>query len=431
MNPLNGLVSQQPAKAWGHIIRPHHSPGLLPGTSEQLQLESTPNEDDALSQGSSSRSSSYSPPYDMTQTDPRIMHRSFIKAQISSLQTSKSFHDNPDDSEGSHVYPQAPWNPHRTGSQDYPYSIGSSCEDEESDLEVSPSAEKSSATNCGNPDPAPRSKIRECRSRESSRERRTFYPSHPSRMIDSYRPSTSSGLRRITVPTGPRADLRYRTKVYCEYWLRTGRCTFEETSKACRYKHEQPDERTLHEMGIFGLPPVVKRKASTHQTAVIQDALVEPLAKRTWERKEQPLSTLELTASQSQSNPPQQLSATSATTSRLSSNNSYPLSSSRSSPPSARSDQRQAASLGIDSVVDSSKSNNTEVAPTPKLEDPMSINLNSKVRIPERKFTAFEQEEELNRRRHELHMARQKEELELRLDLEFNHKKRMKEAGLS
>ena len=41
-------------------------------------------------------------------------------------------------------------------------------------------------------------------------------------------------------------------KLYCTHWIRWGECDY--TQQGCLYKHEMPDEKTLHEIGIATYP---------------------------------------------------------------------------------------------------------------------------------------------------------------------------------
>ena len=288
-----------------------------------------------------------------------------------------------------------------------------------------------SPATCKNQNPAPYKMVGDCY-RPRYRHPSTFKSFRPSSIIDRYRPSESSTLPRLIVPTAPKADLRNQNKIYCEYWLRTGRCSFEDTHNGCRYKHEKPDEWTLREMGIYNLPAVVEQKVSLQQPASTQKALIKSIPKPVTQAEQPPPFVSEAINLQSQSKPPQVPSMTSTTTSRPPSRYSYKPSSSRSSPPSLPAGLHQGVHPSLDSVADSSKSNKAETFSSPKLEIPARINIKSDIQLPKRKLKSFEQEEELNQIRHELHMKRKKEEKELRdaeMAAEYNHKKRMKEAG--
>lgn len=62
--------------------------------------------------------------------------------------------------------------------------------------------------------------------------------------------------RRSLPPSG--REPRPEKKVYCDYWIRTGECSF--TQQGCLYKHEIPDMETLKEIGFLDVPKWWKEK---------------------------------------------------------------------------------------------------------------------------------------------------------------------------
>lgn len=81
---------------------------------------------------------------------------------------------------------------------------------------------------------------------------------NPARSLEPDHP-TGQGQQRTSnrLRSGPRAlyeappgKTEQKEKVYCDNWIRTGRCKFARTLKGCKFKHEIPDSKTRKDPGL-------------------------------------------------------------------------------------------------------------------------------------------------------------------------------------
>lgn len=133
------------------------------------------------------------------------------------------------------------------------------------------------------------SPVKDDRPLQRLEERPTIEPYRPPKNTDSYRPDKLSGRPQdlsspdTILPERPPPsrilDFRHRDKEYCEYWLRTGRCSYMDTYLGCKYKHAIPNEQTLRHMGIHELPSEVKSRLGLQQAPLLRTPPTGPSSK--------------------------------------------------------------------------------------------------------------------------------------------------------
>ena len=67
--------------------------------------------------------------------------------------------------------------------------------------------------------------------------------------------ATATNAKEVPPPSAPsarRSSSKRPEKVYCSYWLRTGECDYAQ--QGCKYKHQMPDMKTLHDIGFRSVP---------------------------------------------------------------------------------------------------------------------------------------------------------------------------------
>ena len=283
----------------------------------------------------------------------------------------------------------------------------------------------------------------------------------PPTSIDSYRPHRLSESPRVSqvsdIPTGPktdryarpwRVDERSHTKVYCEYWLKTGHYNYEHTHAGCKYEHEVPDQRTLQDLGIHDLPTVVRRQASLQQTFLSSKAPRVPPAHFPREARQKPAMQAETTLVKPEPDPPCSSLKSSATpseplpSSSCSTNrNPFPPPLSKENYPASNGGRLGGFKLEKPKVsISTTKEHPTEFidgATFPNLgtrnSPPMlkedhrgstvSGSEGQSQSLKSDKMKAFEEEEFFKQKRHEAEMKRRRDEFEL----EYQHALRMAE----